>query len=174
NHHAARPPHHGTPGEGPADDPGRADSGAGGAQRRLSAGKRGGLESLRRGRPGIPRAGAARGSRTARAIARAELADRASTRRTSGAGTRVAIAGDRVDLFEGRRAFWHPVLLTLAIGVLGFFFAMAEIQIEGATGWAGSLPTWRIERHWMLDIFWGGRPMTGDHAWGLSLIGAVV
>ncbi|WP_407669535.1 hypothetical protein [Paraburkholderia heleia] len=28
-----------------------------------------------------------------------------------------------------------------------------------------NLPTWRIEHHWLLDIFWGSRPMTGYHAW---------
>lgn len=44
-------------------------------------------------------------------------------------------------------------------------FANAEIQIEGAAGWAAALPTWRIEHHWLLDIFWGGRAMTGYHAW---------
>lgn len=49
--------------------------------------------------------------------------------------------------------------------VMSFFFANAEIQIEGGAGWATSLPTWRIEHHWLLDLFWGGRAMTGYHAW---------
>jgi hypothetical protein len=49
--------------------------------------------------------------------------------------------------------------------LLGYFFAHVEIQIEGAAGWAAALPTWRIESHPLLDIFWGGRPMTGYHAW---------
>jgi len=49
--------------------------------------------------------------------------------------------------------------------LLAYFFANVEIQIEGAAGWAANLPTWRIERHWLLDIFWGGRAMTGYHAW---------
>ena len=57
------------------------------------------------------------------------------------------------------------LLLLLWVGLLGYFFAMTEIQIEGANGWAASLPTWRIEKHPLLDIFWGGRPMTGYHAW---------
>jgi hypothetical protein len=57
------------------------------------------------------------------------------------------------------------LLLFAWVILLGFFFAMTEIQIEGAHGWAASLPTWRIERHWLLDLFWGGRPMTGYHAW---------
>jgi len=49
--------------------------------------------------------------------------------------------------------------------MLGYFFAQVEIQIEGSAGWAASLPTWHIQHHWLLDIFWGGRPMTGYHAW---------
>ena len=57
------------------------------------------------------------------------------------------------------------ILLLSGVALLSFFFAQAEIQIEGAAGWAMNLPTWRIERHWLLDIFWGGRAMTGYHAW---------
>lgn len=53
---------------------------------------------------------------------------------------------------------------------LGYFFANVEINIEGSQGWAASLPTWRIEQHWLLDIFWGGRPMTGYHAWIFSFV----
>lgn len=67
----------------------------------------------------------------------------------------------------------HFLLLMLWISVLGLFFAMVEIQIEGASGWAASLPTWRIESHWLLDIFWGGRPMTGYHAWVFSFMALV-
>lgn len=59
----------------------------------------------------------------------------------------------------------HFLFLLAWIALLGLFFAMTEIQIEGAHGWAASLPTWRIEKHWLLDVFWGGRPMTGYHAW---------
>ena len=54
--------------------------------------------------------------------------------------------------------------------LLATFFANVEIQIEGAAGWAAALPTWRIERHWMLDLFWGGRAMTGYHAWIFSFM----
>ena len=64
----------------------------------------------------------------------------------------------------------HFVLLLLWVALLGFFFARVEIQIECASGWAASLPTWRIENHWFLDIFWGGRPMTGYHAWVFSFM----
>ncbi len=62
----------------------------------------------------------------------------------------------------------HPLVVTLTIAwtlLLAYFFANVEIQIEGAAGWAADLPTWRIERHWLLDLFWGGRAMTGYHAW---------
>jgi hypothetical protein len=59
----------------------------------------------------------------------------------------------------------QPWLLIVWIGVLSFFFAKVEIHIEGEAGWAAKLPTWRIENHWLLDILWGGRPMTGYHAW---------
>ncbi len=54
--------------------------------------------------------------------------------------------------------------------VMAFFFAQVEVQIEGAAGWAAQLPTWRIEQHWLLDIFWGGRAMTGYHAWVFSFM----
>ncbi len=63
--------------------------------------------------------------------------------------------------------------LLLWVGLLGAVFAQVEIQIEGASGWAAALPTWRIEQHWLLDIFWGGRPMTGYHAWVFSFIALV-
>lgn len=61
----------------------------------------------------------------------------------------------------------------LAVGwvvVMAFFFAMLEIQIEGPHGWAASLPTWRVEKHWLLDLFWGGRALTGYHAWAFSFM----
>ena len=58
----------------------------------------------------------------------------------------------------------HLMLLLFWVFLPAFFFANVEIQIEGAHGWAASLPTWRIEKHQLLDIFWGGRPMTGYHA----------
>ena len=57
--------------------------------------------------------------------------------------------------------------------LMAFFFANVEIQIEGSAGWAANLPTWRIEKHWLLDIFWGGRAMTGYHAWVFSFMALV-
>jgi hypothetical protein len=68
----------------------------------------------------------------------------------------------------------RALLLTLVwVALLGLFFAEVEIQIEGAAGWAANLPTWRIEHHWLLDIFWGGRPMTGYHAWVFSFMALI-
>lgn len=60
-----------------------------------------------------------------------------------------------------------------AVLVLAFLYAKVEIHIEGADGWAARLPTWRIEHHPLLDIFFGGRPMTGYHAWVLPFMAAV-
>lgn len=54
--------------------------------------------------------------------------------------------------------------------VLAYCFAKVEIHIEGDAGWAANLPTWRIESHWLLDVFWGGRAMTGYHAWVFPFI----
>ena len=54
--------------------------------------------------------------------------------------------------------------------LLSLFFAKVEIHIEGRHGWAAGLPTWRIEKHWLLDLFWGGRPLTGYHAWVFPFI----
>jgi len=65
------------------------------------------------------------------------------------------------------------VLTLLYVALLGLVFAQVEIQIEGASGWATSLPTWRIERHVLLDWFWGGRPLTGYHAWVFSFMALV-
>ncbi len=54
--------------------------------------------------------------------------------------------------------------------LLAFFFAHVEIEIEGAAGWAANLPTWRVDHHWLLDLAWGGRTMTGYHAWVFPFI----
>ncbi len=64
-----------------------------------------------------------------------------------------------------------PFAATLGfVLLLAFFFAKLEIAIEGEDGWAANLPTWRIEHHWLLDLLWGGREMTGYHAWAFSLV----
>jgi len=61
--------------------------------------------------------------------------------------------------------------LLVGILLLAYVFAKVEVHIEGTDGWASKLPTWRIERHWLLDLFFGGRPMTGYHAWMLTFMG---
>src|SRR3569832_2499513 len=68
-----------------------------------------------------------------------------------------------------RRSYQLAATL-LWVAMLALFFAQTEIQIEGAAGWAANLPTWRIEHHWLHDLFWGGRPMTGYHARMYSFI----
>lgn len=60
--------------------------------------------------------------------------------------------------------------LLVWLAVVSYVFAKVEIHIEGEHGWAAKLPTWRIEKHWMLDLFWGGRPLTGYHAWVFPFI----
>ncbi|MDB5894477.1 MAG: hypothetical protein JWQ88_2008 [Rhodoferax sp.] len=70
----------------------------------------------------------------------------------------------------GRSPLRGAIWLLAWVCVLAWFFAEVEIQIEGANGWATALPTWRIEKHWLLDIFWGGRAMTGYHAWVFPFI----
>jgi hypothetical protein len=40
-------------------------------------------------------------------------------------------------------------------------FALLEIQIEGAHGWAENLPTWRTENRWT-RLLWK-KPLTGYH-----------
>lgn len=64
----------------------------------------------------------------------------------------------------------HTALLLLWTAVLAFAFARLEINIEGKAGWAANLPTWRIDKHPLLDVFWGGRPLTGYHVWAFSFI----
>lgn len=65
----------------------------------------------------------------------------------------------------------YIVSLMAALLALAYVFAKVEIQIEGKDGgWAANLPTWRIEKHWLLDVFFGGRPLTGYHAWVLTFV----
>src|SRR5687767_7516310 len=41
-------------------------------------------------------------------------------------------------------------------------FALLEIQIEGTSGWASGLPTWRLENRWT-RLFLGSRVLSGYH-----------
>jgi hypothetical protein len=58
----------------------------------------------------------------------------------------------------------------LFVFVAAFIWAMMEIEIEGKDGWAAKLPTWRIENHILLDLFLGGRPLTGYHTWAFAFV----
>jgi hypothetical protein len=49
-----------------------------------------------------------------------------------------------------------------ALVTTAWLFALLEIQIEGAAGWASRLPTWRFENRWTRRIL-GGRAITGYH-----------
>jgi hypothetical protein len=69
-----------------------------------------------------------------------------------------------------KRKWAHLLLTLLAVILLAWMFAHVEIERDGADGWAKNLPTWRIEEHWLLDVFWGGRAMTGYHAWVFPFI----
>jgi hypothetical protein len=61
----------------------------------------------------------------------------------------------------------------LFVFIAAFVWAKLEIEIEGKDGWAANLPTWRIENHVLLDLFLGGRPLTGYHAWAFTFAGLV-
>jgi hypothetical protein len=56
-------------------------------------------------------------------------------------------------------------LVTVFIAIAAFLWAKLEIHIEGQRGWAADLPTWRVEKHRLLDLLYGGRPLTGYHVW---------
>ena len=51
-------------------------------------------------------------------------------------------------------------IITVFIITSAFLWAKLEIQIEGKRGWAQDLPTWRVEKHYLLSLFYGGRPLT--------------
>ena len=58
--------------------------------------------------------------------------------------------------------------------VLALLFAQAEIQIEGARGWAAGLPTWRmVDAPMLRALFFGGREITGYHVFMFSFMAAV-
>jgi hypothetical protein len=68
-------------------------------------------------------------------------------------------------MIDTPRRCWLLLPIVCWVLLLAYFFANVEIQIEGASGWAANLPTWRIAPNYWLQLFWGGRPMTGYHAW---------
>ncbi len=56
---------------------------------------------------------------------------------------------------------------------LAFILALWEIQIEGKDGWAAKIPTWRVEKAWVVKLT-GGRPLTGYHVFMTVFLIAVV
>jgi len=58
----------------------------------------------------------------------------------------------------------------LFVPIAAFIWAKLEVEIEGPDGWAKSLPTWRLEEHVLLDVFMGGRPLTGYHLWAFTFV----
>jgi len=67
----------------------------------------------------------------------------------------------------------QPIALLVWIVVLGFFFANVEVQVEGSAGWAANLPTWRIEKNWLVDSVFEGRPLTGYHVWVFAFMALI-
>ena len=61
----------------------------------------------------------------------------------------------------GANALVH-LLFALVLLAAATLFALLEVQIEGADGWAESLPTWRVENAWT-HVVMGARPLTGYH-----------
>ena len=59
-----------------------------------------------------------------------------------------------------------------ALLALAACFALIEIQVEGAAGWAANLPTWRIKNR-LYERLFPGRPLTGYHIWTLVFIALV-
>lgn len=59
------------------------------------------------------------------------------------------------------------------LAVVSLAFALLEVQIEGAAGWAANLPVWRVENRFTRAIM-GGRTLTGYHLYAhlfvLSLV----
>lgn len=53
----------------------------------------------------------------------------------------------------------------LASLFIGLVFALLEVQIEGSSGWAANLPTWRKEVFFPIMGMWGkhAKPLTGYH-----------
>src|SRR5260370_41088239 len=62
------------------------------------------------------------------------------------------------------------LLYLLAIVIAAFLWANLEIHIEGSQGWAANLPTWKVDKHILLDLFYGGRALTRDHVFAVSFV----
>jgi hypothetical protein len=56
----------------------------------------------------------------------------------------------------------YHILYVVFLIAASALFALLEIEIEGPTGWARNLPTWRVENRWTRVLF-GARAITGYH-----------
>jgi len=65
------------------------------------------------------------------------------------------------------------VLFIVSVLVTATLFALVEVQIDGADGWASRLPTWRIHNRWTRLIM-SGKPLTGYHLYLLIFIAAIL
>jgi hypothetical protein len=63
----------------------------------------------------------------------------------------------------------HFVPLLGWLGVAAVFLALLEIEIEGGTGWAKSLPTWRYGPPWIRRLL-NGKDLTGYHLYLSALL----
>jgi hypothetical protein len=54
------------------------------------------------------------------------------------------------------------IVFVLFLSAAATAFALLEIQVEGAAGWAAGLPTWRRDNRWTRALL-GGRTLTGYH-----------
>jgi hypothetical protein len=52
-------------------------------------------------------------------------------------------------------------------------FALLEVQVEGAAGWAGALPAWRVDNRFT-RVLMGGRVLTGYHLYAHLFVVAMV
>lgn len=68
---------------------------------------------------------------------------------------------------------WQGVFEGLYLFGLAHILARVEIHIEGDSGWAVKLPTWRWGPEWWLNLT-NGKELTGYHVWlTLFLIGVL-
>jgi hypothetical protein len=63
-----------------------------------------------------------------------------------------------------------PWMLLAWVALMAFLFAKLEIQIEGPSGWAANLPTWRLPETSRLRRLFGNRDVTGYHVFAFAFM----
>lgn len=60
---------------------------------------------------------------------------------------------------------WRNTMINyfLFYTAIAIIFALFEIQIEGKSGWAEKLPTWRVYKSWFRYLPGANKPLTGYH-----------